>query len=260
MMKQKVIPGKAEDSSESSTFLIVSFIEEATVKALVTSTLLLLCILGYSEIVLAQEEVRVRPIDLYISGFVGYSHPFKTEFSSAGVTAQDAELEQSPSVGGKIGIWITAPRKFLGIDLGAEIDITSFGPNLPGGQVLQSNVGLVSPIALDFSAVYLGISILARLPLGVTAELPNGRWFPYIGFGGGGQRLTFQTVGTNEGQHTAPAFQGLGGAKVFVTKHIAAFVEGKYIHASHTLEAQGGPPAELTVNSVHGVGGLSFHF
>jgi hypothetical protein len=229
-------------------------------KAFVTATLLLLCILGYSSFARAEEEIQVRPVDVYISGFGGYSFPFKTEFSSAGITAKDAELDNSPTVGGKIGIWITAPRKLLGIDIGAEIDVTHFSPDLPGGQVLQSNVGLVSPIALDFNATYFGLNVLARVPMSVTPDLPNGRWFPYIGLGGGGQRLTFQAAGANEGRHTAAAFQGLGGVKVFLFKHVAAFVEGKFIHASHTLEAQGGPAANLTVNSVHGVGGLSFHF
>jgi hypothetical protein len=113
---------------------------------------------------------------------------------------------------------------------------------------------------LNLHATYFGINLMARLPMGVEPELPNGRWFPYIGLGGGGQRLTFQAPGTNEGRDTAPAFQGLGGVKVFLTKHIAAFAEGKFIHASHSLEVGGGGSVDLTLNSVHGVGGLSFHF
>jgi opacity protein-like surface antigen len=229
-------------------------------KVIVSSALLLLCVLGYSSLARAEEEVRVKPVDAYISLFGGYSFPFKTEFSSVGITGEDAKLDNSPTIGGKIGIWITAPRKTLGIDIGAEIDITHFSPDLPGGQVLQSNVGPVSPIAFDMNATYFGLNVLVRLPMGVAPDLPNGRWFPYIGVGGGGQRLTMQASGTNEGRSTAPAFQGLGGVKVFITKHIAAFAEGKYIHASHTQEFEGGGTINLTLNSVHGVGGLSFHF
>jgi hypothetical protein len=52
-------------------------------KALISSSLVLLCVLGYSEGVQAQEEVRVRPVDLYISGFGGYSFPFSTDLSFA---------------------------------------------------------------------------------------------------------------------------------------------------------------------------------
>ena len=85
-------------------------------KALVSAALLLLCMVGYVESSRAQEEVRVQPVDAYVSGFVGYSAPFDTDVSSGGFTVQNVELENSPSFGGKIGMWITAPRKNLGID------------------------------------------------------------------------------------------------------------------------------------------------
>jgi hypothetical protein len=176
-------------------------------KAIVSVTLLLLCIVGYSESARAQEEVRVRPVDVYISGFGGYSFPFKTDISLAGVTLSDVKLDNSPTLGGKIGMWVTAPRKTLGIDVGVEIDVTNFNPDASRGQVLSSSVGPVGLIAtLDLHATYFGVNVLARSPMGITPDLPNGRWFPYIGVGGGGQRLTFQAPGTNEGRQTAPAF------------------------------------------------------
>lgn len=236
-------------------------------KVIVSSALLVLCVLTYSNVARAEEEVRVRPVDVYISGFGGYSHPFKTDISLNGLTLHDVKLDNSPSVGGKIGMWITAPRKTLGIDVGVEVDVTNFNPDASSGQVLSASVGpnvgtVVLLATFDLNATYFGINVLARLPMGVTPELPNGRWFPYIGLGGGGQRLTFQAPGTNEGRDTAPAFQGLGGIKVFMTKHIAAFAEGKFIHASHSLEVvgNGSGSVDLTLNSVHGVGGLSLHF
>jgi hypothetical protein len=173
------------------------------------------------------------------------------------------KLDNSPSIGGKIGMWITAPRKTLGIDVGVEVDVTNFNPDASSGQVLSTNIGLRILVAtFDLNATYFGINVLARLPMGVAPELPNRRWFPYIGVGGGGQRLTFQLPETNEGRDTAPAFQGLGGVKVFMTKNIAPFAEGKFIHASHSLkvEGNGSGSVDLTLNSVHGVGGLSFHF
>ena len=215
-------------------------------KVIVSATLFMLCVFGYSETTRAEEEVRVRPIDVYISGFGGYSLPFKTDISLFGVTASNVDLDNSPSIGGKIGMWITAPRKTLGIDVGAEIDVINFNPDTPG--------------TLEMNATFFGINVLARLPIGVTSDLPNGRWFPYIGIGGGGQRLAAQAPGTIEGRNTAPAFQGVGGVKVFLTRHFAAFAEGKFIHASNSLEIEGGGTLDLTLNSVHGVGGLSLHF
>ena len=230
-------------------------------KVIVSSTLLILCLLGYSSLAQAEEGIRVRPIDVYISGFGGYSHPFKTDISLGSLALHDVKLDNSPSFGGKIGMWITAPRKTLGIDVGVEVDVTNYNPDASSGQVLSSNFGpgvLLS--TFDLNATYFGINVLARLPMDVTPELQNGRWFPYIGLGGGGQRLTFQTPGSNESRDTVPAFQGLGGVKVFITKNIAAFVEGKFIHASHSIGIVGGGSIDLTLNSVHGVGGLSWHF
>lgn len=211
---------------------------------------LMTCTLCFSTVASSDEGVRVRPIDFYVSGFGGYSSPLESDLTFRGTTIwSHYQLERSPSFGGKVGMWFTAPRRTLGIDIGAEIDVTNFHPDTPG--------------TLELNATYFGIHVLARVPMGVTQELPNGRWFPYIGVGGGGQRLAFEAPGTTEGRHTAPAFQGLWGAKVFLSKHIAVFGEGKYTRASHTMEFQYGSvivPFDLTVHALHGVGGLSIHF
>jgi len=211
---------------------------------------LMLGIVSVAAVAHAEDVVRVRAIDAYVSGFGGYSFPFKTDLEFQGVTiARDLELDKSPSFGGKIGVWFTAPRKRMGIDIGVEADVMNFNPDTPG--------------TLELNATYFGVHVLARVPMGVTQELPNGRWFPYIGVGGGGQRLTFEAPGTTEGRHTAPAFQGLWGAKVFVTKHIALFGEGKFTYASHTMTFQDPfsiADFDLTVHALHGVGGLSVHF
>jgi len=214
---------------------------------------LMLSFLGFAALAQAEEGVRVRPIDAYISGFGGYSFPFKSDLAFQGrTTISNMELDKSPSFGGKVGMWFTAPRKRLGVDIGVEVDVTNFNPDVS------------VPLPLALNATYFGVHVLARVPMEVTQDLPNGKWFPYVGFGGGGQRLAFQLPGTTEGRHTAPAFQGLWGAKVFITKHIALFGEGKYTYASHSMEFLFGPvvlpPLDLTVHALHGVGGLSVHF
>lgn len=220
------------------------------VAASIVSVAMFLCFsIGQAELARADEEVRVRPIDAYIAGFGGYSFPFSTDVSFGGFTAPNVELQKSPSFGGKVGIWITAPRKTLGIDIGVELDVTHFNPDFK------------MPGTFELGATYFGVNLLARVPMGVTSESPNGRWFPYVGIGGGGQHLTMQAPGTTQGRNTAPAFQGLGGVKMFVARHIAIFAEGKFIHASHNQGVQGTSiPLELTLDSAHGVGGLAVHF
>lgn len=226
---------------------------EVTHEEAVLAVILIPCILELSEL------ARAEGIDAYISGFGGYAFPLKTDLTTGGITIQDSELDNSPSFGGKVGMWFTGLRKQSGIDIGVEADFTNFNPDQKAGQILMTNVGIpVITNAVDLNATYFGIHVLARLPMGVTSELPNGRWFPYIGVGGGGQRLRFEGGGT-EVSDTAPAFQGLGGVKVFLSKHIAVFGEGKFTHADHTLESQGST-LDLTVQAVHGVGGVSVHF
>ena len=141
-------------------------------------------------------------------------------------------------------MWITALLKTVGIDVGVELDATHFNPDTPG--------------RVEMDATYFGIKVLARLPMGVTPDLLNERWFPYIGIGGGGRRLAMQAPEANEGRSTAPAFQELGGIKVFVTKHSAAFAEGKFIYASHAHGVQVSDSIDLTLKSVQGAGTCPF--
>lgn len=214
------------------------------------AVVLLVGVVGGTEVVQAQEEVHGKPVDVYISGFGGYSFPFKTDVTVSGAfgsgVISDVDFEDSPSFGGKIGMWFTGQRKALGIDIGMEVDVTHFDPDS------------------DLSATYYGLNALARVPMGITPDLPNGRWFPYIGLGGGAQHLVSDEFGGMKPTHTAPAFQGLGGVKVFLFKHLAVFVEGKFTHASHRLDFNlpgfGTIRNDFTLNSVHGVGGLSLHF
>ncbi len=99
--------------------------------------LVMLCIGGLLGPLRAEGQAYIKPVDGYVSGFGGYSFPQKTDIESGGITATDAELDNSPSYGGKVGIWFTGTRKALGIDVGLEGDVTSFNPDLPGGQVLN---------------------------------------------------------------------------------------------------------------------------
>lgn len=232
-----------------------------------SAVILVACMLVFSELARGEEVVQLRPTDVYLSIFGGVSLPFKTDVTQSGssnLTVNDVNLSNSASHGGKAGVWFTAPRKSLGLDLGIELDITGYSPDQKSGQVLRTTSGAsVISNSLDLGATFVGFNFLARLPIGVTPELPNGRWFPYVGIGGGVERLSYQTARSREGSDPSPALQALGGFKVFLFKHVALFGEVKFTHASHTLEFQGTGftfSDELTLNTVHGVGGLSFHF
>jgi hypothetical protein len=155
------------------------------------AVILVACIFVFSESAKGEEVVQLRPTDVYLSIFGGVALPFKTDVTESGLgnrTVNDVKLSNSASIGGKAGVWFTAPRKSLGLDLGVELDITNFHPNQKAGQILTTTTGgLVRTNAVDLMATFIGVNLLARLPIGVTPELPNGRWFPYLGIGGGTQ-------------------------------------------------------------------------
>ena len=157
-----------------------------------------------------QDEVRVKAIDRYISVFGGIALPLKTDVAQGGAggsfTARDVKLDNSPSIGGKIGMYTTQYRSGTGLDLGYELDITNFTPDQKGNQILNGGAVVTNPV--NMTSTLITVNLLARKPLGVTQDLPNGRWSPYVGIGGGVQVSTFEPPGTiKKGRQTDPAFQ-----------------------------------------------------
>ena len=117
----------------------------------------------------------------------------------------------------------------------------------------------------------LAANLLFRYPIWPTAEMPQGRWYPYIGVGVGVERARLSDYATNH-QETdyAPAFQGLAGIKFFLIKNFALFAEWKRTTAWHTFDYDGatfnGAPVPLgfserwTIASNLVVGGIALHF
>jgi opacity protein-like surface antigen len=220
---------------------------------------------------LAEEPPKIKPIDFYLSLYGGGNSPFKTDVVESGggvnLTAKDAELDGSASIGGKAGIWMTGARPGTGLDFGVELDIMNFNPDSRAGQRLSGTINGI-PVTIvtnsaDINATLFAVNLLVRLPLGVTEELPNGRWFPYVGIGGGFQRTSFCSQCSEEAVDTAPAFQGLAGVKIFLFRNLALFGEYKFTHAVHTFESDspvGRIKDEMDFNVNHFVGGLSLHF
>jgi hypothetical protein len=128
-------------------------------------------------------------------------------------------------------MWLTAPRKSLGIDCGAELDIANFNPDQKEGQVLMTNAGFpVITNAVDLNAAFFGVNVLTRLPIDVTPEFPNGRWFPYVGIGGGGQRLSHHGSGSRD---TSRPFKRLEDLKYFCS-NTSQFLEKQNLYMLRT--------------------------
>jgi hypothetical protein len=188
-------------------------------------------------------------------------------------TANDVKLNDAPTFGGKLTAW-HLPRLYKWQpQIGLELDWTRFTAdlhpqtvgatgtvNLPGLEVGS----ITFSIPIDFSVNVLAANILFRYPIGATPEMPQGRWYPYVGGGLGVQRATLSTLGYTETSYS-PAVQGLIGAKFFLVKNLAVFAEIKRTTGwnEFDFEGAGAPPGyseKYTISSNHFVGGVALHF
>jgi opacity protein-like surface antigen len=267
-------------SVASERVVCTELLKSCLLRKILRSLLRLACwtALTLPHFALAQDQPSERPnqasertIDAFLSLYGGVNAPFKTDMTiiepGTNVTTQDLKLDRSASIGGKVGVWFTTIRPKTGIDFGLEFDVMNFRPDVQEGQVLRASgtVGGVPVSGLvtnhsDLNATLFAVNLLARLPIAVSDELPNGRLSPYVGVGGGVQRTSIHPGGGDEGVDIAPAFQALAGLKVFLVRQVALFGEYKFTHASHTfgIDPTGEIKLDVTVN--HFVAGLSLHF
>ena len=116
----------------------------------------------------------------------------------------------------------------------------------------------------DFSVNVLAANLLFRYPIGATPEMPQGRWYPYVGGGLGVQRAALTRAGFEETSYS-PAVPGLVGVKFFLIRNLAIFGEVKQTTGwnKFDFEGAGAPPGyfeKYTISSNHFVAGVALHF
>ncbi|MDH4084264.1 MAG: hypothetical protein OEV99_10795 [Nitrospira sp.] len=182
-------------------------------------------------------------------------------------------FENSGTYGIKISGW-HLPRKYKWQpQIGFELDGTRFTADVPPQTIPGEGVGKTSqlplgpvtlPDRLEFGVDNLAVNLLFRYPIWGTPDLPHGRWYPYVGIGGGVQRARLSTGGYEETSYS-PVFQGLVGVKLFLIKHVAIFGEAKYTQGWHSFDyAEIGAPSDYkeryTIVTGNVVGGVALHF
>lgn len=210
--------------------------------------------------------------DFSISGFGGLAIPFDPHFdvtdpaTSTDFTAKDLGLDNSLSFGGKIGAWNTATRRTIGLDFGAEIDVTRFTPDFDPQRVNASGTlagaaitTFQLPTKLDVNATIVAVNLLVREVRGLAPDLPHGRWQAYIGIGGGFEIVHADLLGGGDDTDTSPALQVLAGLKIFFNRYVAIFAEYKFSHADHTFQV-GTRKNQFSLSANHVAGGLAIHF
>lgn len=271
-------------------------------KTRISAMICLLCVFSYSDLTRAEDPYSQRVADPYalspdppnmssgtfepyLSFMAGVSMPFSQDATFRnGDVFQDVDYSMKQSIGGNAGIWFPTRNK-LAVDLGGEIEGFIWFPDVnccvPGfnGTVLPD--GSFEGTTTEMQGVYIGANFLIRRPMAISEAYPNGRWFPYIGIGGGAHQISYRPGGFRgatfaspliDQRNTSPAFLAKGGIKVHLFKYLAAFAEAKYTHAFHdelgTDRAGASTPFnptvldlyESTIRTIHVHAGLSLHF
>jgi opacity protein-like surface antigen len=197
--------------------------------------------------VLSPAIVTAEP---YVVGYVGAAltedTDLRTELELDGTPfvngrAHGLSFDSSVVFGAKAGYFFE--RDLLGGNLGAELDVYHFEPDLSAQTVRFT--GLLGGFTGDFrtrlqsadiEVTAVTLNLLYRLRLLPEPQYPRGRLQPYIGVGAGAfiARLATQTSPFDTNKEISdtdvrPGVQALGGARFFLTRNIALFAEYKFI-------------------------------
>ncbi|WP_447979457.1 outer membrane protein [Candidatus Nitrospira bockiana] len=219
----------------------------------------------------AEAGKATKPLDISISGFGGWAIPFKTDLRQTDpaemqdILVKDLSLKSSLTYGGKLTVWKAPPSIQDRVNFGVELDITRYSPDqkeqiLPAsGSTGGISVSQVQTSNTTETYTIVAINFLMRWPFGVSPELPNGRWYPYVGIGGGVQIARSKLPTGERDTDISGVRQLLAGAKVFITRNVAVFGEYKNTYARHTFEF-GSTQDQSTAHINHFTAGLSLHF
>lgn len=160
-------------------------------------------------------------------------------------TANGVNLNDSPTFGAKITAWYLPRQYKWQPQIGLELDYTKFtadldpqtagasGPSLTPGFVLGS-VAFTTP--QDISVNVLEANLLFRYPIWGTPELPQDRFYPYIGAGLGVQRARLSVpILSHQETSYSPAIQGTVGLKFFIFRNLLSSGNGRELRAGTRL-------------------------
>ncbi len=244
----------------------------------------LLCgFIGCCTLISTTPVAAERNWELSIGGYGGWAFHGDTTFQfnqgtnlSTGLVepvdakATNLRFEDAGTFGAKLTAW-HLPRKYSWQpQIGLEIDWTRFTADVPDGQVLPAfgtfqttgtPIGFaIFGVGPKFAVDNMAFNLLFRYPIWATPDMPQGRWYPYVGIGGGAQRARLSLQGYEE-TSTSPSFQALGGVKFFVVKYLSVFGEAKWTQGWHTFKYETDSYWErYSISTIHLVGGVALHF
>lgn len=209
--------------------------------------------------------------DVAATGLVGGSLPLPIQgFRVADpsvpldLTTDNVTSNKATVVGGGIQAFKLRER---GVEWGAAFDVRTYRYDGEGGvpNHVYGTVGGMSIDEIQVSAgqddarvtMILGAFIL-RWPLARTAEQPSGRWIPYVGIGGGDQRVRIlrpEPVFTSHG----PTIQAMAGAEARLSRRVGVFGEYRFERVKDEAVV-GTTEINIKLRTNHFAGGVLLHF
>ncbi|MDH4086482.1 MAG: hypothetical protein OEV71_13120 [Nitrospira sp.] len=274
-------------------------------KTRISAIVCLLCVIGYAEVTRAEDPYSQRVADPYalspglptmssgtlepyLSFMAGVAIPFSQDATFRnGDVERKVDYQMKQSIGGNAGIWFPTRNKMAGFDLGLEISGFVWYPDIAccrnGVNGTLNPDGSFEGTTTETQGIYVGANVMLRYPMGISEAYPNGRWFPYVGVGGGAHQIAQRPGGFRgagfanaiaDQRNTAPGFMAVGGFKAHLFKYVAAFLEAKYVQAFHdelgtdrfgVSQNDGSQNLfldnyESTMRTIFVHGGLSIHF
>lgn len=157
----------------------------------------------------------------------------------AGTTHSDLALANSAMVGGKIGHYFSGARWF-----GLEAEFFATSPHIDQQVHTFANPAVSCPgssCSGTLQGAHFRVATLA--PLNLMFRYPHTRLQPYIGIGPGlfFARISGESNGTpgstaSTSNNGVLGFNGKVGAEYYFTKHVTAFLEGKYNYAKFNFK------------------------
>jgi hypothetical protein len=166
-----------------------------------------------------------RFADLYGGwAFTQDDHGADTE-STRPIVTDDAEFDDSPVVGVRLGAWLEAQRH-----LGGALDLSFFSPDGSGGYD-----------GVDLRAYLISALLMARLPLLASDAHPNGRLQPYLAVGPSFQvtemKVTISpTHGNARDTSIDPGLDARLGATFLFAPGFGLFLEYRFTYFEPDLE------------------------
>jgi opacity protein-like surface antigen len=210
--------------------------------------------------------------DLYVGPAFTTSYNVRFKYLASSYTARDVGVDTTATFGGRLGHWLEALPY-----LGFAADLYHFMPDMNSSATECHGVacGHDPKVRLDLGVTGIAADVMARWPLLMTKEIPNGQLQPYLTIGptlfvtrisrlrdvGSGAKSHQSDTDTSVGLKT-----GAGLAWQF-SPNIAVFGEYRFTHFSPDFSVRdkvfkGSPndKAETTLNTHHALMGVSFRF